>query len=564
MNAMSRVLPFLVALGCASIGFAQQPPARDTPNPNAAGTAVIRGRVVVAGTDRVLSKVEIRAASLTGVNKAALTDGNGRYSIADLPAGRYTVSARKPNYVAVNFGERRPLGNGQPIEVADGKTIDRIDFALPRGGVITGKIVDEFGDPVADVDVMPMRYFFVNGARRLQSMGPGIGTTNDIGEYRIYGLSPGQYFVSATLRNFNFGSDTTDRTAYQPTYYPGTGNVAEAQRIMVQSGQTISGINMTLLPVAASRVSGIALDANGRPMSGAFVNAFPREGFNGMPTGGPVKPDGTFTIAGLPPGDYTLRASSGPDELATADVTVNGTDVSGVQLAPRMPSTLRGRVVFEQAAIPPPSPGAVRINALPIAAAAALMPGPIGGSTVANHDWTFEIKGGGGAAIRVMAFVQTGPTPNQPPNAVTWRVKRVLLAETDITDGGLEWPANSTIDDVVVEMTTRVAEVEATVVDANSTPVRDCVVVMFSPDSQRWVPQSRFFASGRPDAEGRFHGRVPAGDYLIVAFDDPEQMSGIFADPEILSQLRHRATPIAARDDQKQTIQLTLSQPPVY
>jgi hypothetical protein len=564
MIAMSRVLSFLVALGCAPVCLAQQPPARDNPNPTAAGTAIIRGRVIAAGTERALSKVEIRAASPTGVSKATLTDGNGRYSISALPAGRYTVSARKLNYVPVNFGERRPLGNGQPIEIADGKTIDRIDFALQRGGVITGRIVDEFGDPLSDVDVMPMRYFFFNGERRLQPTGAGVGTTNDIGEYRIYGLTPGQYFVSATLRNFNFGSDATDRTAYQPTYYPGTGNIAEAQRIMVQGGQTISGINMTLLPVTASRVTGIALDANGRPMSGAYVNAFPRYGFNGMPSGGPIRPDGTFTITSLPPGEYSLRASAGPDVTASAEVTVNGSDVSDVQLVARVPSTLRGRLVFEQATIPPPLPSAVRINALPFGPGGALMPGNIGGSTVAKQDWTFEIKGGGGAVVRVAAFVQTGPTPNPPPNPVGWRVKRVVVGDADITDSGLEWPANSTLDNLVVEMTTRVAEVEATVVDENKTPVRDCVVVMFSPDSQRWVQQSRFFATGRPDAEGVFHGRVPAGEYLIVAFDDPEQTFGIFADPEILSQLRDRAAPIAASESQKKTIQLTLSQPPVY
>ena len=150
---------------------------------------------------------------------------------------------------------------------------------------------------------------------------------------------------------------------------------------------------------------------------------------------------------------------------------------------------------------------------------------------------------------------------------------RVLHLITTLQSGGAQTmlanlvasgAAERGVSHVVVEMTTRVAEVEATVVDANKTPVRDCVVVLFSPDSQRWAQQSRFFASGRPDAEGVFHGRVPAGEYLIVAFDDPEPAFGIFADPDILSQLRDRATPISASEDQKKTIQLTLSQPPVY
>ncbi|HZR24049.1 MAG TPA: carboxypeptidase regulatory-like domain-containing protein [Vicinamibacterales bacterium] len=558
---MARITSGVLALCCwSSVCFAQAP-ARDNPNATPTGTAVIRGRVIVAGSDHPLSKVQVRAvSSALGVNKAAMTDGSGRYAIAELPAGKYVVSAAKPNYVFANFGERRPMGAGQPIDVADGKTIDRVDFALQRGGAITGKIVDEFGDPVADVQVVTMRYGYVNGERRMQPTG-GFANTNDLGEFRLFGLQPGQFFVSATLRNNNFGSDTTDRTAYQPTYYPGTGNVAEAQRITIQSGQTVSGINMMLLPVTANRVSGVALDSNGRPMTGAFVSATQRGNFMGVNTGARVNADGTFTIAALPPGEYTLRAGNGAPETAVADVTVDGSDVTDVQLVVHPPSIMRGRIVFDRAPISLPAPTAVRISAMAISNMA--IPGGVGGSTSANNDWTFEIKGGGGL-VRVAPFVIAGPAPNPRPNPIAWRLKRVLVGDTDVTDSGFEWPVSGTTENVVVEMTTEVAEVDATVVDGAGSSVRDCVVLMFSPDSQRWVAQSRFYAVGRPDTEGVFHGRVPAGDYLIVAFDDPEPNFGVFMDPEVLSQLRDRATPVSAALGQKKAIQLTLSLPPVY
>ena len=142
---MSQTVFCLVTLLLATGALAQQPPPRDTPArdtpPPAAGTAVIRGRVLVAGAlrqdsgqaDRPLSRVEVRAfCAPLKVNKAVLTDGNGRYEIADLPAGRYTVSFSRANYVRASYGQRRPLGPGAPIDVANGQIVTRVDAALQR------------------------------------------------------------------------------------------------------------------------------------------------------------------------------------------------------------------------------------------------------------------------------------------------------------------------------------------------------------------------------------------------------------------------------------------------
>jgi len=109
-----------IALG-ASQSFAQ-PPARDAPP--ATGTSAIRGRVLAVVGDRPLAKAEVRATSgAIRVDKAVLTDANGRYEITELPAGRYIVSVSKPNYVRASYGQRRPLGPGTPIDVAAGQMV---------------------------------------------------------------------------------------------------------------------------------------------------------------------------------------------------------------------------------------------------------------------------------------------------------------------------------------------------------------------------------------------------------------------------------------------------------
>ncbi|HXI30405.1 MAG TPA: carboxypeptidase-like regulatory domain-containing protein [Vicinamibacterales bacterium] len=528
-----------------------QAPARDTVP--STGTAVIRGRVIAAAGQRALAKVEVRAvAGAQRVNTVVLTDANGRYEIAALPAGRYIVSVNKPNYVRASYGERRPLGPGSPIEVAAGQVVTRIDFSLQRTAVIAGRILDEFGDPAAGVQVMPMRSMYVNGERRLQPSG-AMASTNDLGEYRLFGLVPGQYFVSATLRTGMFGADTTERTAYLPTLYPGTGNPAQAQRLTLVPGQTVTGINLSLLPVTSSKISGIALDVNGKPMTGGGVNVINRTMVGNSAGYGQVRPDGTFTVSGLPPGDYMLRVSTpfAQDELAAADVTVSGGDVTDVQLVAVKPSTIRGRIVFDGQDAKLPAASSVRINGMhPLASAMAVMPG----NAIPKDDWTFEMKTSAGRTIVRGGVSAPGD----------WRLDRVLAADgADVTDTGVDVPVNGTID-VAFVMTTRHNEITGHVIDEAGGPVKDCMVVVFAQDPQRWTPGMRHLGISRPDAEGVFHLRVPPGDYLAAAFEQTEPSGPSYNDPDILQQLREHAQPFSIGATEKKTLDVRLGPPPVY
>jgi hypothetical protein len=548
---MTVIGAVLMAATAASTALAQAP-ARDTPAP--IGTAVIRGRVIAAAGQRPLAKVEVHAtAGALHVNRVVLTDANGRYEIAELPAGRYLVSTNKPNYVRAAYGERRPLGPGLPIEVAASQVVTKIDFLLQRTAAITGRINDEFGDPAPGVMVAPMRYLYVNGERRMQSAGPTV-STNDLGEYRLYGLIPGRYFVSATLRPMNFGDTAGDRTAYMATLYPGTGSPADAQRLTIAAGQTIAGINIALLPVIGSRISGVALDVKGKPLIGS-VNAMSRTGTFGSAGFAPIRPDGTFTLNAVPPGEYVLRAN-GPgmqDQYAATDITVSGGDITDVQLVAVPPSTIHGRVVFDGRGQKLPEPSMMRINVVhPPPAAASQLPG---GGAAPNDDWTFELKTGGGRTLLRGGLAGPGD----------WRIDRVLTADgADVTDVGFDLPNSSTVDGVVVVMTTRHNQITGTVVDESGAPVRDCVVVLFAQDPQRWTPGTRFLAVSRPDGDNVFHVRVPAGDYLAAAFEQVETAGPGFTDPDILQQLRDHAVPFSIGATETRTLDLRLSAPPVY
>jgi Carboxypeptidase regulatory-like domain len=527
-------------------------PARDTRPAASTGTAVVRGRVVDAVTGRAIPRVQVRANTPNPAPNTpppspypwvAFTDGEGRYEIKNIPAGTYAIAATKANYVRAAYGAERVEGPGKRMPIADGQGLDKIDIRLTRAGVITGKIVDEFGDPVTDVMVLPMRYQFGPGGRRLSQTGRG-GQTNDIGEYRIYGLSPGQYYVSATLRSFSMGDQqSTDRSGYAATYYPGTANVAEAQRVTIAQGQTLGAINLTLLPTQTARVTGVVVDAIGRPLAGVSVSAMLRLGMGGFSNfGGMTQPDGKFTLGGLTPGEYVIRANlQGTQEQAAQAVTIDGSDITDIQLLVTKLSTIRGRVVFEPGGTPP-QPSAIRVTAL------RTDPMVNGGSNVSvKDDLTFEMRL---AAGRV--FVRS------PPTGPNWRLNRVLLNGVDVTDAGIDVPVNGSLNDMIVELTDHLYPISGKVADGNGAVVRDCTVIVFGQDPGSWTPGTRYLASARPGLDDTFHVRMPAGDYYAVAVTEVDP--GAWNDPEYLTQVRDRATKFTLGSEAK-TVDLPLSAP---
>ena len=527
-------------------------PARDTPAA-AAGTAIVRGRVLDAATGRGLSRVQVRANTpspnpntppVTPYPWVAMTDGEGRYEITGIPAGSYAIVATKTNYVRSAYGAERIEGPGKRLAIADGQVLDKIDLRLARAGVITGRVVDEFGDPVTDVMVVPMRYQFMQGSRRLNPSGRG-AQTNDIGEYRIYGLSPGQYYLSATLRNFSMGAtDAADRSGYAATYYPGTANVAEAQRLTVAQAQTLTSINLTLLPTQTARVSGVVLDGQARPLAGVSVMAMQRMGFGGFTSfGGSTQADGKFSLNGLAPGEYIIRANlQGGQEQAAQPVTIDGSDITDLQLTVTKLSVIHGRVAFDGAGTPPKA-AEIRLTA------ARLDPMVNGGGMVSiKDDLTFEMPI---AAGRVYLRAQ--------PIGQTWRLGRVLLSGADITDAGVDVPVNGAINDIVVELTDHLYPVGGRVTDAAGGVVRDCLVIVFAQDPAAWTPWTRYIGTARPGLDDRFTVKMPAGEYYAVAMSEVDP--GAWGDPEFLAQAREHATRFTLATGENKTVDLPLSPP---
>ncbi len=481
-------------------------------------------------------------------NRLTTTDGAGQYEFKELPAGRYNVTASKGSYVALQYGQQRPFEPGKPLEILDGQTVEKVDFALPRGAVITGRILDELGDPLADAQVSAQRYEVVGGRRRLVPAGRP-ANTNDIGEYRLFALPPGQYYLSATLRSMNMVGDSDDRSGYAPTYFPGTANIAESQRLTVGLGQTLTDINMALMPTRTARVTGTAVDSQGRPMMG-MVMAIPRSDSVLMMPGPPgqIRPDGSFTISGLAPGTYTLQSQSGPgdNESAVAEVTVSGDDVNGVRLVGSKPSTASGRIVVEPAAAQSLQPSMLRVMAQPTQSDT-MMLGPMSGPSPVNDDVTFEVRTRPGK----MRIALVGSPPG-------WTIRTVRYRGIDVTDSGIDFKANEDVGDLEVELTNRVTDLSGLVTNSRGEPVKDYSVIVFPEDRDQWTPGSRYMRSSRPDQDGRFKlPSLPPGRYYILALDYVD--SGERTDPEFLDRVRAKATTVSISEGETKSVDLKVT-----
>ena len=381
--------------------------------------------------------------------------------------------------------------------------------------------------------------------------------TNDIGEFRLFGIPPGQYYLSATWRNtsgFNPNGSPSERTAYAPLYFPGTMNAAEAQRITISAGQQIDDLVMVLKPIKASRVSGTATGSDGKPLTPAMIMVMQTNlGFGAMAGNAQVRPDGTFTVSGLAPGSYTLRAQRmGPPadglETATTTVTVSGDDISDVHLVAAKPSTLTGRIIVD------PAMASLLPRSLMISAFPANFPGfagpPPPPARMAD-DYTFEIKSLPGVMRLTLGSGFAAPLTG-------WSIRSVRQNGVDVTDAGIEFKPNEDITGVEVELTNKVTTVSGTVKTSRGELAKDYTAVVFAQDKEKWTGNTRYQSVGRPDQDGRFKiSGLPPGEYYVVAVDRLE--TGQSGDPDFLERVRSRAVSLSLREGDTKMLELSLN-----
>ncbi len=450
------------------------------------------GSVVAADTGRPIkrARVSANAPELPG-GRSMLTDDKGVFDLTELPAGRYTVRVSKSGFVSLQYGQRRPLQPGTPLQLADGQQLKGVDFAVPRGSVIAGTVLDEDGDPMPGVDVRVMRYQFQQGSRTLTQ--GGNGQTDDRGQYRVWGLMPGDYYVNALARNTNAGgggpgrgfagpagagrggrgaagapggADDEDQLAYAPTYYPGVASAEEAKAVTVGLTEEVVGINFNLLLVRTARISGHVTNPDGSPTPGGNINLATDTGRApvGANVGGRIGGDGAFSIANVPPGRYVLRArgqngqgrgrqggdpstGSGQGNAAaplygSQPIVVNGQDIDSVTVQLAAGATLTGTIVFPPGQSQAPDPTQIRVTAPSVEPDA--FGGPQANGRV-DKDAHFTLAGVPAGEHLIRA------------NGGRWTLKAVTVGGRDVTDAPITLRSGQSVGDVSIVVARAVA-----------------------------------------------------------------------------------------------------------
>jgi hypothetical protein len=317
------------------------------------GSALITGVVMSdEATPQPLRRATVTLMSTDApVVKTVFTDAAGRFTVPELPAGRYSLSATKGGYVRMSYGAKRHDRPGTPVNLHEGQQLTGLSLRLPRGGVIAGRILDENGGPGAGVQVRLLQYRMQLGERVLM---PALGgslmgeTTDDRGMYRLYGLPPGEYLVAASPRNTNVGeirasTDAEIRAAlaalqqpatpappagqplppprehvtvgFAPVYFPGSPSVGGASTISLGPGEERSGVDFSLQIVRTAKIEGSVVVPSGFSPQSVTLTMLPvgphvGPGILGSTFLNRATPgaDGKFSYAAVPPGQYTINA----------------------------------------------------------------------------------------------------------------------------------------------------------------------------------------------------------------------------------------------------------------
>lgn len=553
-----------------SAGFAAGTAAAEagTARSRARGTAVITG-IVTSSDGRPVPGALARLSPATpgGAFGVVAAVAGGVFQFTGVAAGSYRLAAALNGFVIGEYGQARPGEPGVVLTVRDGQRIERADVTLHRGAIITGTVTDADGEPLEGLSMQVWRATSSGGRAAAEAVGDvAPRTTDDRGRYRIHGLQPGAYYVVASEPATPATTGPTRGTGLRGApraFYPGAPTLAQATPMRVGVGVDAIGADMTFSPGPAFRVSGIALDSDGDPITWpvALTASVGSGGVMSPPLSAPFALDGSFEFTHVPPGRYVLQAfQMATREFGRTFIEVADGDVGPVRLNVAPTSTISGRIVVNGATANP-NLGDVRIdvlpadpdylsqNALPRAAVFMLNTSTdSAGSTSA----TYEVRGLAGPVRFVDARVPAG-----------WWLESVNIGGVNAADDPVlfEAPVDSR-GDVEIVFSTNGAEVSGRAVDSRNEPAPTFVAVMFPVDRDRWYAGSRYVKSALAAEQGRFTiASLPPADYWVAAVE--ALPDGALRDPGVLEALTAAGRRVSLSAGERLVIDLPVVRLPV-
>ena len=509
------------AYGCLSLLFLLL--SGQIATPVSKQTCTIEGTVLDAANGTPIAGAEIGIVNNEETASSALvvtTDRNGYYAAEGIESGRYTLVATRRGYVPQTYGQKNRNRSGITLVLQSGMRLHGIDFQLVQTGVIAGRVLDEGGVPMAAATVQALTPRYVEGELRLIG-GVEPTKTNDLGEYRIYGLAPDRYYVGVSGQDpdqsvFARPAGAPPDERYLPTLYPKGADIEHASVINLPPGGEMRGMDIV---VAKSRtrhvrgsIAGYGPDYRHTRVQLKAAGVVWEIGVRGADIAPGVR--GNFDFGGVTPGSYIVSTSLAQDSRilsASRIVRVDDTDVENVKLVPSQ-GLLRGRVRLEGA-------GKIDFRRLGVNLADSYsMPH----QAIVASDGSFIFAGLGPYRYRV-----------EVSGAEDFYLKSVRLGDEELANKIIDFStaeeAGGTLE---IVFSANGGQVRGVVVNEEGGPANNAVVVLI-PDLNSRV-DSGLFKNTTTNEKGQFAMRgINPGSYKLFAWDDIE--SGMWWDAEFLN-----------------------------
>ncbi len=480
---------------------------------------------------------------------AGVSDAAGHFVIHDINPGKYRLNVERSGFVRQQYGSKATLSAGTILSLDKSQKLKDINFKLTPHGIVAGRVLDEDGDPVPNVNIQMLRSAYMRGKK--QWVPAGGSNTNDLGEYRVFGLAPGRYVASATYRPNGFMLESVqgggDSEGYAPTYYPGASTPESATSIEVTAGAQLRGMDIRLAKTKTVHIRG-RLTGSNRPVRNAMIMLLPRSDMTsnimGRSMSRPYNEKGEFVLSNVTPGSYTLSATVNDDGKTTSarmPLEVGNSPIEGITLQLLPPSEVNGRVKIEGGQV---DTGISNIHiTLQPKSAMMLGPGAQGGQLKDDNSFSFTNVQPDLYDLRIFGTPDGG------------YLKSVRVGDADVTESSIDFTNGVAGGDITVVIAISAGQITGTVQNEKLEPAPGAVVVLIPEGKRREL--DRFFQTSSTDQNGNYTLKsIAPGEYRLFAFDTVEY--GAYQDPEWLKPYESKGERLSVKEGEKQSMQLKL------
>jgi hypothetical protein len=510
--------------------------------------SALAGKVLDANTSQPvrMARVVLRPEASSTPPVGTDTDDSGNFKIDNLEAGRYRLIATRSGYLRQEYGAKLAERAGTVLELHPGQHLTDFVLRLTPQASVTGRVTDPSGEPVAGANVQAMRFKYSNGRPQL-SLTKG-SLSNDLGEYRIFGLSPGRYFISAVgpsrIDSAAPASSGSEEEGLAPTFYPSATDPAAGAPIEISGGQNAQGIDFRLIRTPVVHVRGMLVNTAGARPGRTMIRLLPRNsGMFGIVAGkftSQIGAKGEFELTQVPTGSYVLSAESyeGDSRFSARQlVDVGRSGIDGIRLTITPGVTLTGSIIVEGQK--PPDFARVRIRLLPL-------------NNAMFEGLDTQVAANGAFALPHVAPENYRLAVLNIPAGLYLKSIRIVDREAinagiTVTDGGLGAPVEIVLSD-------HGGKVAGSVITAQQQVAPGALVVLVPVTEGE--PRPELLHQTTSDQGGAFSLKgIAPGKYRVFAFEALED-PGICMDPEFMKNIADKGQALEVEEKGSAAVQL--------